>query len=101
MSVGVGLRFIKTPLASANFGLFPEKPSQFFVIDPLKDTLIIGKEGTRLLFKKGSLMSTKKVQIELKEFYQLGDYIKSGLATVSNGKNATNWRKFISECYRE
>lgn len=86
MSVGVGLRFTQTPLASANYGLFPEKPSQFFVINPLKDTLIIGKEGTRLLFKAGSLMSPKKVKIELKEFYQLGDYIKSGLPTVSNGQ---------------
>ena len=86
MSVGVGLRFNKTPLASANFGLFPEKPSQFFVINPLKDTMIIGNEGTKLLFKAGSLLSTKKVQIELKEFYQLGDYIKSGLPTVSNGQ---------------
>ncbi len=86
MSIGVGLRFTQTPIASNSFGLFPEKPSQFFIINPLRDTLIIGNEGTKLLFKAGSLLSSKKVQIELKEFYQLSDYIKSGLPTVSNGQ---------------
>lgn len=86
MSIGVGLRFTQTPLASNSFGLFPEKPSQFFIINPLRDTMIIGNEGTKLLFKAGSLLSNKQVQIELKEFYQLGDYIKSGLPTVSNGQ---------------
>jgi hypothetical protein len=64
---------------------YPEKPSQYFLIDPLRDTMIVGNEGTKLLFKGGSLLSNKKVQIELKEFYRLEDYIKSGLPTVSNG----------------
>lgn len=85
MSIGVALKFAQTPLAKGN-GLFPEKPSQFFIINPLKDTMIIGNEGTKLLFKAGSLLSTKKVQIELKEYYALGDYIKSSLPTVSNGQ---------------
>ncbi len=67
-------------------GHYPEKPSQFFVINPLRDTIIIGNEGTKLFFKAGSLLTSKKVQIELKEFYQLSDYIKNGLPTVSNGK---------------
>ena len=93
MSVGIVLKFTKPidPSTLANNGakgqgLFPEKPSQYFLINPLKDTLIVGKEGTRLLFKAGCLLSTKKVQIELKEYYQLGDYIKSALPTVSNGQ---------------
>ncbi len=66
--------------------LFPEKPSQFFVIDPNKDTMIIGIEGTKLMFEKGCLLSKQKVKIELKEYYGLDDYIKSGLPTVSNGQ---------------
>ena len=65
---------------------YPEKPSQYFIINPNKDTLIVVKEGTKLFFEAGSLMSTQKVQIELKEFYSLEDYMKSGLPSVSNGK---------------
>lgn len=65
---------------------FPPKASQFFTIDPNKDTLIIGNEGTKLLFEAGSLLSDKPVEIELKEFYSLADYMKNGLSTVSNGE---------------
>jgi len=93
LSVGVILKYMRPidPNAVAALkprlnGLFPEKPSQFFLINPLKDTIIIGNEGTILYFKAGCLLSNKKVQIELKEFYVLGDYIKSGLPTVSNGQ---------------
>jgi hypothetical protein len=93
LSVGVILKYIKPidPNALAALkprlnGLFPEKHSQFFLINPLKDTIIIGNEGTILYLKAGCLLSNKKVQVELKEFYVLGDYIKSGLPTVSNGK---------------
>ncbi len=67
-------------------GHFPEKPSQYFVIDPLKDTVIYGNEGTKLVFAAGCLLSKKEVQVELKEFYKLEDYIKGGLQTVSNGR---------------
>ena len=66
--------------------LFPEKPSQFFIIDPNKDTMIIGNEGTKLLFEANSLLCATNVKIELKEFYGMGDYIKSGLPTTSNGQ---------------
>ena len=93
LSVGVILKYVKPidPNAVAALkprlnGLFPEKPSQFFLINPLKDTIIIGNEGTILYLKAGCLLSNKKVQVELKEFYVLGDYIKSGLPTVSNGQ---------------
>ncbi len=65
--------------------IFPEKPSQYFIIDPKKDTFIIGNEGTKLLFEAGSLISSKKVKVELKEFYGVGDLIKNGLPTSSNG----------------
>ena len=65
---------------------YPPKASQFFVIDPNKDTLIVGAEGTELFFKAGSLFSKKKVKVELKEFYDMQDYMKNGLPTVSNGR---------------
>lgn len=96
LSTGVIMKYIRlmgpdslklTPqLAGGIQGHYPEKPSQFFVIDPLRDTIIIGNEGTRLYFKAGCLLTKKKVQVELKEFYKLEDYIKNGLPTVSNGK---------------
>jgi len=65
---------------------YPPKASQFFVIDPNRDTLVVGNEGTQLLFKAGSLKAKEKVWVELKEFYGLDDYMKNGLPTVSNGK---------------
>ena len=65
---------------------YPEKPSQFFVIDPDKDTIIVGEEGTTLYFKAGVLLCQNKVEVELKEYYGLDDYLKSGLQTASNGQ---------------
>ncbi|MEN8927561.1 MAG: hypothetical protein ABF242_07205 [Flavobacteriales bacterium] len=66
--------------------LYPEKESQFFIINPNEDTLIEGNEGTKLFFAKGSLLSKDLVQIELKEFYKTSDFFKADLQTVSNGK---------------
>ena len=86
LSVTVNITYSNPKLINALADLFPEKPSQFFVIDPNKDTMIIGNEGTKLLFESGSLMSKNKVKIELKEYYSLDDYIKGGLPTTSNGK---------------
>lgn len=69
---------------------FPEKPSQFFTIDPNKDTILTGDEGTVLYLKAGALKceseSECEVEVELKEYYDFGDYIKEGLATTSNGR---------------
>lgn len=65
---------------------YPEKPSQFFTINPKRDTVIYGNEGTKLFFEAGSMLSENAVEIELKEFYGIADYIKGDLLTVSNGK---------------
>lgn len=65
---------------------YPEKPSQFFTINPNRDTVIYGNEGTKLFFEAGSMLSDKAVEIELKEFYGIADYIKGDLLTVSNGR---------------
>lgn len=92
-SVGVILRYSfpsKTPALSETCPrfstLFPIKPSQFFDINPLRDTFIFGAEGTKLHFRPNCILTKKTVRIELKEYYQLGDYLKAGLGTVSNGK---------------
>lgn len=63
---------------------FGEKPSQFFTINPLKDTMLMADEGTVLYVPAGSLMSEDSVVLELKEYYQLGDFLKEDLMTVSN-----------------
>jgi len=73
---------LNTPITN----YFTPKPSQFFVINPLKDTVLFGNEGTKMVFKAGSLLSKKPIEIELKEFYSMGDYIKNGLQTTSNGR---------------
>ena len=68
------------------FSFFPEKPSQFFIIDPRKDTVLIGNEGTKLYFNAGCLSTPNQVKVELKEYYTLGDYIKYNMPTVTNGE---------------
>ncbi len=83
-SVCVSLKFTKQPSISTNTK--NEKPSQFFIINPNKDTLLIGKEGTQLKFKAGCLLTNNEVKVELKEYYSLGDYLNSNLSTTSNGK---------------
>jgi hypothetical protein len=90
MSVRVNMTYYKPKgtamLSSSLKSNYPEKPSQFFIIDPNKDTIIIGNEGTVLYIDAGSLMSNDEVKVELKEYYSLGDYMKNALPTTSNGK---------------
>ncbi len=97
LSVGVNMKYTAPSIAeqtqitpaqnptSLN-SFYPDKPSQFFIINPLRDTIIIGKEGTMLHFPAGSMLSKKPVEIELKEFYSFTDYLKNGLTTSSNGQ---------------
>jgi len=65
---------------------FAPKPSQFFLIDPKRDTLIKGNEGTKLHFPIGCMQTKNKVMVELKEYYAMADYVKYGLPSISNGK---------------
>ena len=65
---------------------YPEKTSQFFIINPLKDTTIYGKEGTVIHIPAGGLTTKQKVEVELKEFYNLADLMINDLSTVSNGE---------------
>jgi hypothetical protein len=65
---------------------YPEKESQFFLINPLRDTTIYGKEGTEIHIPPTALTSRKMVAVELKEFYKLADLMINDLSTVSNGE---------------
>jgi len=85
-SYSVNLKFFKKIIVEEKSAFFAPKPSQFFLIDPKRDTLINGKEGTKLHFPVGCLQTKAKVMVELKEYYSMADYLKSGLATTSNGK---------------
>jgi hypothetical protein len=88
VSVRANFRYYKpkTKLTKVAENHFPEKPSQLFEIDPNKDTILVGKEGTIIYLDAGALQTNKNVEIELKEYYSLDDYVKSGLQTSSNGQ---------------
>ena len=85
-SYSVNLKFFKKIIVEEKNAFFEPKPSQYFLIDPKRDTLILGNEGTKLHFPAGCLQTKAKVMVELKEHYSMADYLKSGLATTSNGK---------------
>ncbi|MFT4599239.1 MAG: hypothetical protein ACJAR8_001375 [Bacteroidia bacterium] len=65
---------------------YPEKESQYFLINPMRDTTIYGKEGTEIHISPTALTSRKLVSIKLKEFYSLADLMINDLSTVSDGE---------------
>lgn len=65
---------------------YPEKESQYFLVNPMRDTTIYGKEGTEIHIPPTALTSRKLVSIKLKEFYSLADLMINNLSTVSNGE---------------
>jgi hypothetical protein len=65
---------------------YPEKESQYFLINPMRDTTIYGKEGTEIHIPTTALTSRKLVSIKLKEFYSLADLMINDLSTVSDGE---------------
>lgn len=68
------------------------KQSQYFFIDPLKDTILQGREGTTIYISascftgKDGMISTGKIRVELKELFSIRDIILSNKPTVSDGK---------------
>lgn len=85
-SYSVNLRLITHVIVEVKTTHFTPKASQFFLIDPNRDTIIMGNEGTKLHFPAGCLLAKSKVMVELKEYYAMADYIKNELPSVSNGK---------------
>jgi hypothetical protein len=91
ISVSVNLKYHKPQYLDAGEQAYtlqanyPEKESQFFLIDPLKDTTIYGVEGTIVHIPARALTTKMKVEVELKEFYKMADMMINDLSTVSNG----------------
>lgn len=61
-----------------------EKQPQHFVIDPLQDTIIHGKDGNSLMIPANTF-NTGPVTIVLKEYYTYQDIITNRLSTSSFG----------------
>lgn len=64
---------------------FP-KAAEYYSVNPKKDTVIYGSQGTVLYISAGSLLTQDEVRVELKEYYTFSDLIKNNLPTISNGK---------------
>ncbi len=66
--------------------------SQFFNINPKKDTIIIGQQGTKIVIPKNAFLDSEgnivseNIQFELSEAFKIEDMILSNLTTSSNGK---------------
>ena len=66
--------------------------SQFFTIDPTKDNVLEGTEGTLLVAPKGCFLDSKgnpvtdNIEIELKECLSMEEMLLSNLTTTSEGK---------------
>lgn len=63
-----------------------EKREQEFIIDPKKDTVVRGKDGSALFFAAGTFNSNEPVTIVLKEYYSYEDIVTNKLTTFSNGR---------------
>ncbi len=63
-----------------------EKPSQEFVVDGKKDTVIYGKDGTALLVPANTFNANGKITLVLREYYSYEDIITNKLSTSSDGK---------------
>lgn len=67
-------------------------PSQFFNIDPKKDNVIEGENGTIIIIPEGCIkyadgrLVESEIEIELAEALSLDQMILSNLTTTSNGK---------------
>jgi hypothetical protein len=66
--------------------------SQFFTLDPKKDNVIQGKNGTIIVVPKECFVTSagetvrENIKIELAEALELGDMLLSNLTTTSDGQ---------------
>ncbi len=69
----------------------PKKLAQIFTISSKKDTTLICKEGTKLIIKGNSFITTDnreiagRLALNVTEFYKLSDILLANLTTTSNG----------------
>lgn len=65
--------------------------SQFFNVNPKKDTIIVGKQGTKIVIPKNAFVDfdsnliSENIEFELSEAFKIEDMILSNLTTLSNG----------------
>lgn len=85
-SYSVNVRLINHVLLEVRTAQFAPKPSQFFLINPKRDTMLTGNEGTKMHFPSGCLRAHGMVMVELKEHYAMADYVKYDLPSTSGGK---------------
>ncbi|MBO9200749.1 MULTISPECIES: hypothetical protein [Niastella] len=63
-----------------------EKPAQEFNIDNARDTILVAREGTKLIIPANTLVSKAgPVKIMMQEYYKYEDIIAARLNTTSNG----------------
>ncbi len=70
------------------YKLIKDEP-QAFCINPLKDTAIIGKEGTIVYYKAGTFINTGNcscITLLLNEYLDNASFILNNLTTTSNGE---------------
>ncbi|MDC9722478.1 MAG: hypothetical protein PSN34_06855 [Urechidicola sp.] len=66
--------------------------SQFFDINPKKDTIVIGQQGTKIVIPENAFLDSdgnivsENIEFELSEAFKIEDMILSNLTTSSNGK---------------
>ncbi len=60
--------------------------SQYFTIDPSKDTTILTAHAGHYVINKGTFAADEKVTIEIKEIFTPDEILRSGLTTLSDGK---------------
>lgn len=59
--------------------------SQFFEISTVSDTVIVGRQGTKISIPKNSFgQEVESVKIELQEYYNMSDMLLKGLCTVTS-----------------
>ena len=60
------------------------KPAQTFLINPKRDTILIGKEGTQVFIRANSFAMKDQntpIEIKLTEFYKKSDFLLNNLST--------------------
>lgn len=61
--------------------------NEILTINNERDTLLKGKKGTEIFIPAGSLIpGGRNVKLEVKECYNISDFVKHNLTTTSNGK---------------
>ena len=82
--------------------------SQFFKIDPTKDTVIVGNKGTKIIIYKNTFINSKgnviqgEINFELLEALTFEDMILANLTTISNGTLLeTDGMIYINASYKD